>query len=94
MMMDEVVSFFQICHSTDQPLQEQRQQEIATKKERKEANQERDAANKKRAAACRNTPLGTGNEKPEKRGRTENLCRFCKQDGYNMTWTSCSRHNF
>ncbi len=38
MTMDEVVSFFQICHATDQPLREQRQQEIAAKKERKEAN--------------------------------------------------------
>ncbi len=72
-MMDEVVSFFQICHSTDQPLQEQRQQEIAAKKECKEANWERDAADKKRAVACRNTPLGTGKEKPDKRGRTEML---------------------
>ncbi len=26
MMMDEVVTFFQVCHTTDQPHQEQRQQ--------------------------------------------------------------------
>ncbi len=32
MTMDEVISFFQICHSTDQPLQELHQQEIAAKK--------------------------------------------------------------
>ncbi len=94
MMMDEVVSFFQICHSTDQPLQEQCQREIAAKKERKEANQEQDAADKKRAAARRNTPLGTSKERPDKRGQTENLCRLCKQDGYNVTWPSCSCHNF
>mgnify|MGYP007054542909 CR=1 FL=1 len=37
MTVDEVVAFFQICHSTDQPLREQRQREIAAKKERKEA---------------------------------------------------------
>ncbi len=92
--MDEVVSFFQICHSTDQPLWEQHQREIAAKKERKEANRERDAGNKKHAAACRNTPLGTSNEKSEKRSQTENLCRFCKQDGYDVTWNSCSCHNF
>ncbi len=38
MTMDEIVAFFQVCHATDQPLQEQRQQEIAAKKECKEAN--------------------------------------------------------
>ncbi len=94
MMMDKVVSFFQVCHAMDQPLQEQRQQEIAAKKEFKEANQERDAADKKCAAARRYTPSSTSNEKPERRGRAENLCCFCKQDGYNITWTSCSCHNF
>ncbi len=41
--MDKVVSFFQICHATDQPLHEQRQHEAAAKKEHKKANQERDA---------------------------------------------------
>ncbi len=94
MTMDEVVSFFQICHSTDQSLREQHQREIAAKKEHKEANQERDAADKKRAAARRNTPSGTSNQRPKKRGQTENLCGLCKQDGYDVTWTSCSCHNF
>ncbi len=85
MTMDEVVTFFQVCHATDQPLREQLQQEIAAKKECKEANQERDAANKTCAAARRNTPSSTGNEKPEECGYTENLCCYCKQDCYNVT---------
>ncbi len=67
--MDEVVSFFQICHATDQPLHEQRQREAAPRKERKEANQEKDAANKKHAASCRKNSSSTGNDRPDKPGR-------------------------
>ncbi len=74
MTMDEVVTFFQVFHATDQPLCKQRQREIAAKKERKEANQERDAAGKKRTAAHRNTSSSTGKEKSDKHRCTENLC--------------------
>ncbi len=94
MTMDEVVSFFQVCHATDQPLCDQCQCKIAAKKENKEANQEKDASNKKRNAACRNNSLSTGNEKSEKGGCTENLCHYCKLVGYKVTWNSCSCHNF
>ncbi len=38
MTMDEIVTFFQICHATDQSLHEQCQHKIAAKKECKEAN--------------------------------------------------------
>ncbi len=71
MTMSKVVSFFQICHATDQPLHEQCQCEAAAIKEYKEDNQERDAANKKRAASHRNNSLSTGNNKPEKCGFTQ-----------------------
>ncbi len=94
MMMDEIVTFFQVCHATDQPLHDQHQYEIAAKKERKEANQERGAANKKQAASRRNNSLSTGNDKLDIHGCPKNLCCNCKPDGYNVTWTSCSRHNF
>ncbi len=94
MTMDEVVSFFQICCATDQPLREQCQCKIAAKKERKEANQVRDAANKKRAAAHRNNSSSTSNEKSEKCSHTEKRSRYCKLDGYDVTWNACSRHNF
>ncbi len=57
-------------------------------------NQERDAADKKRAASCKNNSSRTGNNKSEKLGCTENLCCYCKLDGYNVTWNSCSCHNF
>ncbi len=62
MMMDEVVSFFQICHATDQQLHEQRQREAAAKWEHKEANQEKDAVNKKCAAAQRTNSSNTNNK--------------------------------
>ncbi len=62
MTIDKVVSFFQVCHSTDQPLCKQCQREIAAKKECKEANQEKDAADKKRAAARRNNSSRTNNK--------------------------------
>ncbi len=52
MMMNKVVTFFQVCHATNHPLHEQHQCAAAAKKECKEANQERDATNKKCAAAC------------------------------------------
>ncbi len=94
MMMDKVVSFFQICHATDQPLREQHQHEAAAKKECKEANQVRHAADKKRAASCRNNTLSNGNNKSEKRSCAENLCRYCKNKGYDMTWNSWFCHNF
>ncbi len=67
MTMDEIVSFFQVCHATDQPLHDQCQHKIAAKKEFKEANQERNAANKKHAASHRNNSSSTGSDKPEKR---------------------------
>ncbi len=92
--MDKIVTFFQVCHSTDQPLCKERQQEFAAKKELKEANQERNADNKKHAAVHRKTSLSTENKKSEKRGCTENLCCYCKLDGYDVTWNSCSHHNF
>ncbi len=94
MTMDAVVSFFQICHATDQPLCEQRQHEVAAKNECKEANQERDAANKKLVASHRNNSSNTGNKKSERRSCTENLCCYCKTEGYDMTWNSCACHNF
>ncbi len=94
MTMDEVVSFFQVCHATDQPLREQCQREATPKKERKEANQERDAANKKCAASHRNNSTSTGNDKSEKHSCTENLCCHCKTNGCDVTWISCSCHNF
>ncbi len=92
--MDEAVSFFQVCHATNQHLRKQRQCKIAAKKEHKEANQERDAANKKCTTSRRNNSLSTGNDKPEKLGCSENLCCNCKLDGYDVTWNSCFHHNF
>ncbi len=65
MTMDEVVSFFQVCHATDQPLHEQHQCEAAAKKECKEANH----------------PSNTSNDRSEKRGHTENPCCYCKLEG-------------
>ncbi len=59
-----------------------------------DANQEKDAANKKCAAACKNNSLNINKEKSEKHGCTGNLCCHCELDGYNVTWTSCSHHNF
>ncbi len=53
MTMDKVVTFFQVCHATDQSLHEQHQHEAAAKKECKEVNRERDATNK-------NVPLLVG----------------------------------
>ncbi len=91
--MDKVVTFFQVCHATDQPLHDQQHCKSTAKKEIKEANQKRDAANKKCAASCRNNSLSTGNDKPEKHGCTENLCCYCKLDSYDVTWNSCSCHN-
>ncbi len=94
MTMDNVVTFFQVCHATDQPLREQSQNAIAAKIEFKEANQERDAAHKNRTVSHTNNSSSTGNNKSEKRGCTENLCCYCKTDGYEGTWNSCSCHNF
>ncbi len=94
MTADEIVAFFQVCQSTDQPLREQRLCEAAAKKESKEANQEKDATDKKRAAARRTASSSTNTHRPEKRGCTENLCRHCKTDGYNVKWRKCHCHNF
>ncbi len=94
MMMDEVVTFFQVFHVTDQPLREQHQHEAAAKKEFKDANQERDAADKKCAASCRNNSSSTDNNRSKKLGHTENLYHHCKTQGYDVAWNSCFCHNF
>ncbi len=50
--MDKFIKFFQICHSTEQPVCK----EADEKREYKEANQEKDAANRKHATAhCKNS---------------------------------------
>ncbi len=85
MTMDEIVSFFQICHDMDQTLCEQHQCEAVSRKECKEANQERDAANKKHAASRRSTPSNTSNNRSKKSGCTENLCCYCKHEGDDVT---------
>ncbi len=55
MMMDDLVEFFQICHSTDQPLCEQCKWEAVEKRKLKEANQEKDITNKRHSASqCKN----------------------------------------
>ncbi len=40
---------------------------------------EEDSADKKHAAACRNTPLNTDHDCPNKRGHAENPCQTAKQ---------------
>ncbi len=90
--MDEVVSFFQVCHAADQSLHEQRQQKITAKKECKEPR--KGCCWQKMRRFCKNNSSRTGNNKSEKLGCTENLCCYCKLDGYNVTWNSCSCHNF
>ncbi len=50
-MMDEFMEFFQICHSTDQPVCEQCKHR-GEKRKCKEANQEKDVIDKKCAATC------------------------------------------
>ncbi len=54
MTMDAFVDFFQICHSTNQPIGEQCKCKAAEKKDNKEANQEKDITNRKRAVVCCN----------------------------------------
>ncbi len=50
MIRDKFVDFFQICHSTDQPVYKQCRHEATEKREHNEANQENDVAEIKHAA--------------------------------------------
>lgn len=51
MMLEDFVTFFQICHTSDAPLCKQCKHDAAERQEHKEANKEKDTADKTHTAA-------------------------------------------
>ncbi len=94
MMMGDLVECFHICYSTDQPIYKQCKQDTIEKREQKEANQKKDAVDKKQSPAQFKIISSTNFDPQYKWPHKENLCCFCKTDGYDVVWQSCVHHNW